>query len=347
MIKIHLIAAIALVIPPAANAIDSTDLKREATWSQPTAPQVRLQLDAWLDGSDTVSENARAEIRKKWDSFEPQSTDEVFRGVLASIAIAEPRANEIIDFCRNATSTVELPPFEWLRSGDVDPFVANNLRLHYGQWLGLRSLYNEVLEQLDGMQPEDVVDPASLLFFQAVAHHRLLDKENGLPLIARLMENSDAIPRRYATMARLMEADIKPLKEDSLDEISRLMENIKTRLKHGRAGKRVRKEEEDVIAKLDKKIEDLEKQAQKQKQQSQSQQQSQGQQQGSQPMQDSQIADISGPGNSKPKDLGDETDWGDLPPKEREAALQELGKDLPSHYRDVIEEYFQKLAKEE
>ena len=347
MIKVHLIAAIALVIATAANAIDSTDLKREATWSQPTAPQVRLQLDAWLDGSDTVSENARAEIRKTWDSFEAQSPDEVFRAVLASIAIAEPRANEIIDFCRNATSTVELPPFEWLRSGDVDPFIANNLRLHYGQWLGLRSLYNEVLEQLDGMQPEDVVDPASLLFFQAVAHHRLLDKENGLPLIARLMENSDAIPRRYSTMARLMEADIKPLKEDSLDEISRLMENIKTRLKHGRAGKRVRKDEDDVIAKLDKKIEDLEKQAQKQKQQSQSQQQSQGQQQGSQPMQDSQIADISGPGNSKPKDLGDETDWGDLPPKEREAALQELGKDLPSHYRDVIEEYFQKLAKEE
>ena len=106
MIKAHLIAAIALVVATAASAIDSTDLKREATWTQPTAPQVRLRLDAWLDGSDMVSENARADIRKKWDSFDPQSNDEVFGAVLASIAIAEPRANGIIDFCRNATSTV-------------------------------------------------------------------------------------------------------------------------------------------------------------------------------------------------------------------------------------------------
>ncbi len=40
------------------------------------------------------------------------------------------------------------------------------------------------------------------------------------------------------------------------------------------------------------------------------------------------------------------TDWGNLPPKEREEALQQLGKDLPSHYRDVIEEYFRKLARD-
>ncbi len=53
-----------------------------------------------------------------------------------------------------------------------------------------------------------------------------------------------------------------------------------------------------------------------------------------------------GPGDVAPKQLGTETDWGNLPPKQREEALQQLSKDLPSHYRDVIEEYFRKLARD-
>jgi hypothetical protein len=36
-----------------------------------------------------------------------------------------------------------------------------------------------------------------------------------------------------------------------------------------------------------------------------------------------------------------------LPAKEREEAMQQIGKDFPSHYREVIEQYFRKLASEE
>jgi hypothetical protein len=63
-------------------------------------------------------------------------------------------------------------------------------------------------------------------------------------------------------------------------------------------------------------------------------------------MEDSQAASNSGPGNVDPKKLGSDSDWGNLPPKERGEALQQLAKDLPSHYREVIEEYFRKLARE-
>jgi hypothetical protein len=47
------------------------------------------------------------------------------------------------------------------------------------------------------------------------------------------------------------------------------------------------------------------------------------------------------------KKIGSKSGWGDLPPKEREEALQQISKDLPAHFRDVIEEYFRKLAREE
>jgi lipopolysaccharide biosynthesis regulator YciM len=45
--------------------------------------------------------------------------------------------------------------------------------------------------------------------------------------------------------------------------------------------------------------------------------------------------------------LGNKAGWGDLPPKQRHEALQQIGKDYPAHYRDVIEQYFRKLASED
>jgi hypothetical protein len=220
-------------------------------------------------------------------------------------------------------------------------FLGDNLRLLYGGWLIGEQLYNEALEQLEPLQPEDVVAPASLLFFQGVAHHRLLNKEKALATIGRLLENEQTIPRRYAMLAQLMEADMQPLEVDSLDEISRLMDSIRIRLGHARAGRRVRKEEDDVVAKLDKLIKQLEEMA------SQRQSGSSGSLRPSQPMQDSNPAGGTGPGNVDPKQLTAKDSWGNLPPKERQEALQQLGKEYPSHYRDVIEEYFRKLARDD
>jgi hypothetical protein len=163
-----------------------------------------------------------------------------------------------------------------------------------------------------------------------------------LPKIARLLENEDAIPRRYREVARLMAADIEPLKEDSLDEVSRIMDDVRRRLKLARAGKRVRDQEDDVIAKLDKMIEELEKQQQQQQQQ---QSGGNGSMQPNRPLDDSQPAGGQGPGNVAQRDIGNGSGWGNLPPRQREEAIQDITKNLPAHYRAVIEEYFRKLAR--
>jgi len=63
-------------------------------------------------------------------------------------------------------------------------------------------------------------------------------------------------------------------------------------------------------------------------------------------MEDSKAAGGSGPGEVEQRDTGSAKDWGDLPPKQRQEALQQIGKGLPSHYRQVIEEYFRKLARD-
>jgi len=39
--------------------------------------------------------------------------------------------------------------------------------------------------------------------------------------------------------------------------------------------------------------------------------------------------------------------WGNMPPEERERILQSIGKDFPSQYRQLVEQYYNQLAKEE
>jgi acyl-CoA reductase-like NAD-dependent aldehyde dehydrogenase len=154
------------------------------------------------------------------------------------------------------------------------------------------------------------------------------------------------LPRRYVTLAKLMEADIKPLKEDSLDEIARMMDDIRRRLALARAGKIVRDEEDEVIKKLEKMIDDLEQQRQMKQQQKQQSKNSKSSRQPQNPMQDSQRAELKGPGDVDPKNLGKRDGWGNLPPKERQEVLQQIGRELPAHFRETIEEYFKRLAQD-
>jgi hypothetical protein len=44
------------------------------------------------------------------------------------------------------------------------------------------------------------------------------------------------------------------------------------------------------------------------------------------------------------RDLGDGDGWGNLPPHERDEALQQIGREFPAHYREAIEQYFKRLA---
>jgi hypothetical protein len=96
------------------------------------------------------------------------------------------------------------------------------------------------------------------------------------------------------------------------------------------------------VKSLDKKIDKL----QQQQQQCQQAAQNGGQMQPSRPMQDSRLPGLKAPMQVDQRDIGHQAGWGDLPPKERERALQQVGRDFPAHYRDLIEQYFRELANE-
>jgi len=317
------------------------ELQKRATWQQPSVAEVKAAVEQWLSGQK-LDDAAKSKAAALWAEDQlPAVSADILDRLAETVALADPATRDFVALCRGGQPPLVLTAFAALQDTARPPLVRNNLRLLYGRWLAQHELYDEALQQLDGLQPADVVDPATLLFYQGVCHHRLLHKEPCLAALSRLQENKGKIPKRFEVLAGLMEADLRPLKTDSLDEISRMMDDIERRLGFGRAGKRVRKEEDDVIAKLDKMIEELEKQAQQQSSAS-----SRGGKQPSQPMQDSMPGGGSGPGEVDQRRTGIQSGWGNLPPKQREEALQQISKGLPSHYREVIEEYFRKLARE-
>ncbi len=325
------------------SAFAQDDLEQRASWESPEPIAVKKQLDDWLAEKE-VNELTKLKIDTLWPAEGGVKTPtELLNQVVTTIAIVDPEVKKLVDLCRVPRAKFILPEFPLLLADETPEFVKYNLRLYYGRWLAQQRMHDEALAQLEGITIAQVIDPASLLFYQGVGYHRLLNKEKCLPVVAKLLENKDKIPRRYSSLAELMQSDLKPLKEDSLDEIARLMDDVQRRLELGRAGKRVRKEEDEVIAKLDKIIEELEKQAK-----------SGGGGGGaagsgnpSAPQNDSIGGDNRGPGKVDNRPIGNKSGWGNLPEKQRQEALQQISKEFPSHFREVIEEYFRRLAQDD
>jgi hypothetical protein len=334
----------------------ATEFGAQASWKAPTTAEVRAQVLKWLDERKPAAE-VRGQVEKLWPANEttPTTGDALLDRVGATIALVEPATKPLVEFCtKRGSGAADVPDSSFLADEKLDLFVRNNLRLMLGRSLALERHYDDALSQLGKLEPADVIDPVSLLFYQSVCHHWFLDKTAGSKTIAKLFERREELPRRYATMAALMQADFSALKDESLDHISRRMNDITRRLDFGHAGKKVQGVENGVIASLDKLIEEIEKQAQAQSGSGSGGGEpgpgGRGQPQGIQsrgPAADSMPAVGKGPGNIDRKRIGSSSGWGDLPAKEREEALQQIGKDFPSHYRDIVESYFRKIAESE
>lgn len=329
-------------LAPALLADD--ELSRTDAWTRPAVEQVQQQVSQWVQ-EQTDDEKLVEQTGKLWtqlDADAPQT--EVLTAVAKSVALVVPRADELLAYCSKPGEDYHPPEYEWLREEGLDPLAANNLRLFYARWLAQNRYYDESLIQIADLEPADVADPGTLLFLQGLNGHRLLNKELGVKAFTELLTNEEQLPQRYIVLAGLMKSDLEKMEEESLNHISRQMEDVERRLALGRAGKTVQIPEDEALDNLDKLIEELEKQRQQQQQQ-----QSGGGPsdniQSSSPAQDSLPIGGKGPGNVDRKDIGNSSGWGDLPPKEREKMLQDIGRDFPSHYREAIEEFFREQAK--
>ena len=329
---------------PASSLESPDELAQSTTWKPTTSKEIVDRFGTWLaeaqlDEATSVDVTDFLAKRFSSESTSVASASELLDNVIETIAIARPDINQVREALRLQRTKTQPPDFSnLLDNPEEHSFLRDHVRLYYGRWLAQNEFYDEALHQLQQLDAKTILDRPSLLFYRGLMEHQLLKKEECLKTISTLLEQHDRLPKRYQVLSKLMLADLKPLETGSLDEISRLMNDIRRRTNLSRSGKTVIDREVEVIEKLDKLIEDLEAQ-----QQARAPANSVAP---SSPMQDSQRAGGKGSGQVTDKQLNDGGNWGDLPPADRAAALAEMAKDMPPHYRAVIEEYFKQLAKE-
>lgn len=311
--------------------------------AEPDAGQDSAAADpiaAWI-ARVPVDANLRAELAASWKDAESAAPTERLGRFARIAARLDNRVAQLDRLTLEEWPRADLSGFGQ-GSSNYPPAVMNHLRLWLARKLVHASLYDEADAQLALIEGDAVLDPASLHFYRAVGAYRALDKARTAKAVGQLFayEATEGVkvPERYLTVARLMREDVASIEEESLDHIARQMEDIERRLALSRSGKKVQDVEDAVIQSLDKMIKKIEEQ----------QKQCSGGDsiQSTRPANDSNMMGGKGPGNVSRKNIGSKDGWGNLPPKEREEAMQEVGRRFPAHYREVIEQYFRRMATE-
>jgi len=320
---------------------------KSQAWSPPPAEAIIARLENYLTNSDeTGTPLSDAQRDALLSAAQPAlitiSTEgDRLKAVVDCLALRSDVIADLKESCDLGTPPVDGLP--WLDSADLSNFVRTNVRTYAGRALVRHGHYDDSLLLLSNASLEECVDPAALLFYRAIAEHQLVRVSEATQSLTSLLSNDEELPERFAKLAEIMQADVAAVEDDSLDHIARRMADVRRRLGLGQADERAQLVEREILASLDKVIEKAEQQ-QREQQQKQQQQSSGGNQPSGQPMEDSQIAERKGEGKVDIKDIGDTDGWGELPPRERERVLQQIGRDFPGHYRDLMEQYLKRLA---
>ncbi len=297
----------------------------------------------WLTDQEQLKDTDREQLQELWPkSMEAPTADALLANIVTTFVEADPETGRLIETCELHSLTDPIPQFTFLFEKHDSPFYQNHIKLHLGHYLVQRSLFDAALDILKTIDPQQVVDPATLFFDLAVCHHQLLQKKEALASVAVLLENPDVIPSRYVVLARLMKNDLEELKSEPVGEIAHLMKDSQRRLRLAQSDAKVREVQTDIVERLDKLIEQIENNKNNSSQSSSSGQQAQGPSQGAD---DSRVKGVAGEGKVDKKKFKSKGGWGALPPKERARAKNLIDRQFPPHYRRQVEQYFKKLSK--
>jgi len=234
-------------------------LKEESSFGALKAPSLedaRKQAETWL--KETAKKNDAATLasfKGIWEADTP-----LLEKVSQTLVLGSPDAAKLLKEARDLETPAPTEVPTLLKDSKVSGFLRSNLAVAYGKALTSRRIYEEALEALRSAKPEEVVDPASLLFHKAVCEHALMLKDQADGSIDRLLVDVSDSPERYRMVAALMHFDMVTWQDKDLGWIARKMDNIQRRLDLKRGGKQTQKIQKEVLVRLDEMIKELENQ---------------------------------------------------------------------------------------
>jgi hypothetical protein len=360
MNRIVSVAAIALLLLEGGVALGNE--KKQATFGaleSLSAAEAQTKVAAWLKEVGKSDEATTQKLTAIWKD----NSRSILDRVADSLALGDPIAAQLMAEARDpkAPAPVVLP--EVFKNEKTSAFFRANLALTYARALTNRGVYEEALDTLKLFSADQVADPASYLFHRAVCEHAMLRKPEATKTVMRLLEEGHAIsPDRYKTVATLILLDMHTWKDKDLGDIGRKMENIRRRLDIARGGPETQRQEREVLNRLDEMIKKLENQGKKKK--------PPGPPGDGIPNDNECPEGGDKPGSGLPNGRnpsgpatreGDDTkpsdghvdpkkfqklvaDWGRLPPREQQRALQEITMSMAPRHREAIENYFKSLT---
>ena len=303
---------------------------------------IRIHVIASLSDQQ-LTDDVRQKIDSIWTGVDLSvSPDRLLELVLQSFAVADPDVMKLVRECNSPPSSMTTLRMEIVNRTNRNEFFRSNVSLFYGRYLIERRLFDESWDLLKSIDARQVVDPASLFFFQAVAAQGMLEIKSALDAIDQLLTNTERVPVRYTAAATLMQADLKSFEEKSLGEIARLMSDSERRLELGRAGEKVQSVQERIISDLDELIKKTEQQKSGGGGGGGGQGGSSNNSSGG--AEDSSVKGAEAAGETDKKQFDNKGNWGNLPEKDLTKAKNDLNKNFPSHYEQAIEKYTKKLA---
>jgi len=199
------------------------------------------------------------------------------------------------------------------------------------------------------IDPRKLSKPDHYSYFRLLNNFSLNNKSESQKYVKQLNGYFEySLPNRYRVLAYLMEEDLKSWRNLDLSDIARDMEKVRRRLDLAKGGVETQQLQKDVVSKLDvliKRIEDAKLKAEEDEAKAAIQKKSDSASGQATPQKDSEPGQDSGPGKIDYKRLKElSIQWGRLPPREREANMRELTRNMPARYREVILDYLRKQS---
>jgi hypothetical protein len=323
-----------------------------STMKAATVEAAKAKTEAWLKAAGKFDQKA-------FDAVWAADGRTVLDRTADALAIGNTEVQALLANVRNpnALAPAELPGA--LTNEKESAFFRANVALAFAKAAANKKAYEEAIEALRGVNPEEAVDPATYFFFKAVSEHATMKKDAATGSIVKLLDEVADTPARYTMVATLMFFDMQNWSPDPKDlaNIEKLMDNSGRRLDIAKGGEKTQDIQKKIVFRLDELIKQIENQ---QKQQGQANGGScpsggdkpgQGNKPGSninpsQPAPDSMIMGGSGKGGVDDKQLRQIAEqWGSLPADKRAQVVKEITRDLPAKFEPMIKNYFEALDK--
>ena len=324
-----------------------------STLKTATPDAAKAKAAEWLKAAGKFDQAA-------FDKVWADETRTVLDRTADSLALGSPEAAAILSNVRKieAPAPAELPAL--LKDPKQDSFFRTNVALAFAKAAASKKVYEEALEALNTITtPEVAVDPSALYFFKAVAEHATMRKEAASGSIIKLLDDVADAPDRYKMVATLMFFEMQNWAADpkDLSNIERLMDNSGRRLELARAGEKTQDIQKKIVFRLEELIKEMENKNKPGNGQCNGGNCPGGGKPGqgngppggntvnpTQNAADSVIMGGSGPGKVDEKQLRQIAEkWGNLPPSERAKIQEEITRDAPAKYKEMVDNYFKAL----